>query len=366
MYHRLLTAALVAGVAGMAFGTANAQTPPTRTIYAAMTFKAEAGPRRTSACLQLAEHDYPATAWWETPAASGPDRAFTSVIAAITKQDRGALLKLTDPAEARNATQFDRQASAFFQQFQTIRMVSVRHAYEFDGLVTYFGTFRSATQTAIVPLVFAYEGEDTFGFLPSRSRKPSFSVVSDWYAPDPASPPEAPNYCTDAEVKRATHRVAIGSSTWRPALLHLTGAPLDAPGPLAATAASVKATIDQMKAALRDADANIEPFARFMTPEGALRLRDWFARATTKERDDYKTAFANQQPFFVFDESPLVVVYTKTRDSGVQVLYFTVSADKRLLWTNSSHITTSDQIFKEGPLFAAASAPRPFSTLVIR
>ena len=187
--------------------------------------------------------------------------------------------------------------------------------------------------------------------------------MSDWYAPDAAAPPEAPAYCTDAEVKRATHRVALGASTWRPALLHLTGAPLDASGSPGGIATEVKSTIDQMRTALRGSD--MEPFLKYITPEGALRLRDWFATAALKDRDDYKNAFASQQPFFVFDESPLIVVYTRT-PTGVQVLYFTVTADKRLLWTNSSHVTVSDQVFKEAPLLAAAAGQNPFSTLVIK
>jgi hypothetical protein len=95
-------------------------------------------------------------------------------------------------------------------------------------------------------------------------------------------------------------------------------------------------------------------------------LRDWFTSAGQKDREGYITAFVDQQPFFVFDESPLVVAYTRTRGGEVHALYFTVAADKRLLWTNSSHITVSDQIFKQGPLFAAAASKQPFSDLVIK
>jgi len=57
-------------------------------------------------------------------------------------------------------------------------------------------------------------------------------------------------------------------------------------------------------------------------------LKQWFATAPRTERDRCKTAFIEQQPFFVFDESPLLVVYTRTRTREIQVLYFTVAADK--------------------------------------
>ncbi len=39
---------------------------------------------------------------------------------------------------------------------------------------------------------------------------------------------------------------------------------------------------------------------------------------------------------------------------------------KRLLWTNSSNITVSDRVSKQGPLFAAAGSTKPFSGLAIK
>jgi len=361
---RILSVVLAAAsLFGPGSGAASAQ--DTRTVYAPMTFNAEAGPLRTTACLQLTERVYPSTAWWESTAgtASGPDRALKAVIAAIKQKDRAALLKLTDPAQARDTARFDQQANAFFQQFQSIRLLAVPRAYEFDGLVVFFGKFQSDTQTVYVPLTFAHEGADAFGFLPSRTDKSTFVLVNDWFNPSPSTPVDNPPYCSDADVKRATHRLALAPSAWRPSALLLTGAPLDAPGSLSGVAAQVKSTIEQMKAALRGPD--LDAFFTLLTPEGGGRLKQWFATAQPAERDGYKEALIGQQPFFVFDESPLVVVYTKTRSGEIQVLYFTFTAGKRLVWTNSSHITVSDQVFKQGPLFAAAGSPKPFSSLAI-
>jgi len=295
------------------------------------------------------------------------DAAFRAVIAAMKQKDRAALLKLSDPSQTRDAAKFDQQANAFFQQLQTIRLVSVPRAYELDGLVAYFGKFQSPTQTAYVPLVFTHQGDGSYLFLPMRSKQTTFNIVEGWFAPSGRGT-DSPTYCTDAEVKRATHRVALaGASVWRPSTLTLTGGSLEAsarPSPVSAMAAQVKSTIEQMKSAVRGAD--ISGLYEHMTPEGASRLRKWYETAQPQEREQYKAALIDQQPFFVFDESPLVVVYTKTKLSGVQVLYFTATADQRLLWTNSAHITDSDQVFKRGPLVAAASAATPFSTMVIK
>ena len=351
-------------VAGAGAGPALAQT--TRTVYAPMTFNTEVRTLRTAACLQIVERAYPSTAWWESgPAPTNPaDRAFKAVIAAIKLKDRAALLKLTDPVQARDQTRFDQQAGAFFQQFQSIQLVEVPRAYEFDGLVAFFGKFRAPTQTAFVPLVFAHQPDGSFGFLPSRSDKLTFTLVSDWFTPSDAPLSDAPAYCSDADVTRATHRLALTGPAWQQSTLLLTGAPLEAQGAPTPAAALVRSTIDDMKGALRGPE--IADITKYMTPEGGGRLKLWLAKAEPKDRDEYKNAFIQQRPFFVFDATALLVVYTRTGEGDVQVLYFTYTPDHRLVWTNSSHITIADRVFRQGPLYAAANATNPFSDLVVK
>jgi hypothetical protein len=60
------------------------------------------------------------------------------------------------------------------------------------------------------------------------------------------------------------------------------------------------------------------------------------------------------------------VVYTKTPSGQIQVLYFTATADKGLLWTNSAYLTVADQVFKQGRLLTAAGSAQPFSELAIK
>ncbi len=356
----------VALTAGFRAGSPAVLAQEPRLVHASMIFNAEAGPLQTSACLELTERVYPAAKWWETAVGEGAaaDRAFKAVIAAIRARDRAALLKLTDPTQARDTAQFDRQANAFFAQFQSIQMVAVPRAYEFDGLVVFFGTFKSEDQTAVVPLVFAHQGADRFGFLPARAKGVTFTLVTEWFTATAGPGRDTPAYCDAPAVRRATHRVALGGSSWRPSLLLLTGAPLDAPGSLAASATRVTSTIERMKAALRGPD--VPAFLSHMTPEGAARLKPWLETAPAVETEAYKTAFIGQQPFFVFDESPLVVVYTRTPSGQVQVLYFTASADNRLLWANSAYITVADQVFKQGRLLTAAGSAQPFGELAVK
>ena len=56
--------------------------------------------------------------------------------------------------------------------------------------------------TAFVPLVFAHQPDGSFGFLPSRSDKLTFTLVSDWFTPPDAPLADAPAYCPDADVKK--------------------------------------------------------------------------------------------------------------------------------------------------------------------
>jgi hypothetical protein len=344
---------------------AMARAQEARTVHAPLVFNAEAGALRTTACLALTERVYPASKWWETSPGEGAleERAFKAVIAAIKRKDRAALLKLTDPAQAKDTAQFDRQASSFFQQFETIQLIAVPRAYLFDGWAVFFGTFQSAAETAVVPLVFAHGAGDTFGFLPARTKGVTFALVNDWITATTAAGQKAPAYCDDAAVRRATHRLVLAPAAWRPSTLLLTGVSLDAPTRPAGRAGEAAAAIDQMKAALKG--GNVGAFLAHMTPQGAGQLKGWLDKAPPAETDAYKTAFVEQQPFFVFDESPLIVVYTKTKPGQIQVLYFT-AGDRGLLWTNSAYVTTADGVFKQGPMLAAAATAKPFSAMAVK
>ncbi len=367
--RRLIT---VAAAIGMGYSTASAQ--DARVVSLPLSFSTEARVIRTTACLQVTERVYPQTAWWEDTSGSGAgaDRAFKAVIAAFKHKDRAALLKATDPEQGKDTKRFDDQAGAFFQQFDAVELIAVPRAYEFDGLTVFFGKLRAKSQaTLFAPFAFAHEGDGSFGFLPSRTRKLTFELVTDWFMPSDGPPPtDNPPYCADADVKRATHRISLAAasgsaqSVWRPSSLLLTGAALDAPGSPARLATQVKTTIERMKTALR-ANA-VDDVAKYMTPEGGSQLKGWFASATQTERDKYKSAIIEDQPFFVFDESPLVVVYTRSTAGIVHVMYFTADAANRLVWTNSAYITEVDGAFKSGPLSDAASSKPPFSKLAIQ
>ena len=342
-----------------------------RTVYVPVTFHAEAQDIRTSACLQVEEHVYPQTSWWEdsSSSATAPERALKGVLAAIRRKDRAALLSLTDPKEGSDTKRFDEQAGAFFQQFEALEMIGVPRGYTFDGLAVFYGKFRSPQHMFFAPFVFTHENDGTFGFLPTRTDKPTYHIVDDWFnAPWGPGPSSKPTYCSDAEVKRASDRmnlaVSAGTPVWHPSQLLFAGSPLEKTAEQSGMAARVKSTVDEMRAVL--AADKIDDFAKHMTPEGAGRLKQWFTTADETDRNRYKNSFLQQQPFYFLDLSPLIVVYTKLQDDTVQVIYFTVRNDNTLLWTNSSHVTVSDKMFKRGPLYNAASLPRPFSNVAIK
>ena len=350
-------------------GTAGAEDG--RTVYVPVTFHAEAQDIRTSACLQVEEHVYTQPSWWEdsSSSATAAERALKGVLAAIRRKDRAALLSLTDPKEGSDTKRFDEQAAAFFQQFEALEIIGVPRAYTFDGLAVFYGRFRSPQHMLFAPLVFAHENDGTFGFLPTRTDKPTYHIVDDWFnAPWGAGPSSKPAYCSDAEVKRASDRMSLavpaGTPVWHPSQLLFARSPLEKTGEQSALAAKVKSTVDEMRAALT-AD-KIDDFVKHMTPEGGGRLKQWFTTADETDRTRYRTSFLQQQPFYFLDLSPLIVVYTKLQDDTVQVMYFTAKNDNALLWTNSSHVTVSDKIFKRGPLYNAASLPRPFSNVATK
>lgn len=350
--------------------TAGAQTG--KVTQLPLTLPTWVDPIRTSACLQVIERRYAAPAWWGNAKDSDEpaDRAFKEVIAALRHKDRDALWKLSDPDLGRDAKQFDQQSSALFQQFQTIEIVAVPWAYEFDGLVVFYPKLRFQGQTVSASLAFAHRQDGTFGYLPYRIKRLTFELVEDWFhAPWGPDKTDHPTYCFDEDVRRSTHRVSLLTSSdgaqasWHPSALMLRGAPLEAHGALSDLAGQVKGVLDQMKAlASRGA---MDEFIRHLDPEGSKRTKQWYDTANDREREIYKRRLAEQRPFFLFDAFPLLVVYAKMPDNTLQVMYF-VNSRNDLLWTNSTHITVIDKVFKAGPLANKALSEKPFSEFAVK
>lgn len=338
-------------------------------VYVPLVFRTESTELQTTACLEVTEHVYSQTGWWENSLASatGPERALMGTLAAMRHNDRAALLRLTDPEEAKNVKGFDEQASAFFQQMKTLELLGIPRAYDVDGLAVFFVHLRSPQMAAYVPMIFAAESDGSFGFLPHRSKKVAYRIVQDWF--NSASGPgktDQPAYCKDDDLKRANYHVGLASTAdpkvWRPTQLFLTGALFGSPGELGGLVTKVKTTVTEMKAALTK--PGIDEFAKYMSTGGGTRLKQWYTTAQNDDRDQYKSAIGEQTPFFLFDLTSVVVVYTHTRTGNVQEMYFTYNAANTLAWTDASYITTADQVFKEGPLHDAASAEKPFSSLL--
>jgi len=359
-------------VVGLSLGCGAAAAGPGHPAYLPMTFHAESQSIRTTACLQVVERTYPQSAWWEDTRSTldAPERALQAVIAAIKRRDRTALYQHSHPTLGRDPKRFDDQAKAFFQQFEALELSAVPRAYEFDGLAVFFAKIRFKQQTFFAPFIFASEDDGSFGFLPYRTDTVTYQLVDDWFNSmwGPAATAN-PAYCTGEDIKRATHRVSLvpssGTANWAGprSSLFLVGASLDTPGRLATLVSRVSAAMRDLKSAL--AGRGIDDFAARLTPDGARRVKEWFATADQAERGRYQAAITGQQPFFLFDASPLVIVYTKS-PVGVRVMYFTFNAGNRLLWTNSSYITVADRVFDKGPLRDAAVLAQPFSSIALK
>ena len=367
---------MVAAIVYLGLGCDVALAAESRVAYLAMMFPAESHSIRTTACLQVTERLYAQSKWWENTSgnADASERAFKAVIAAIARNDRDALLKLSDPAERADLKSFDAQAGAFFQQFKAgFELVDVPRGYEFDGLSVYFAIIRFKDETAAVPFMFAAQDDGAFGFLPSkkgRLNQSTFVLVQDWMNAGWGSRAAgSPTYCTDAAVARATHRFPVSASSGttrpvrQPTYLLITGASLDAPGARAGLGPRITSAVERLKSALA---SGAEDAAKLMASEGANSLTKWYGSATREERVRYQATITAQSPFFFFDASPLLVVYTRSPGDSIQVLYFTIGPGNELLWTNSSYITVADKVFKSDASYDSARLKPAFSNRVTK
>jgi len=364
------TALAVIGIVMLWCGAAVAEA--SHPAYLATVFSVEDKPTNTTACMEVAERTYSRAKWWEDAAASDDpaERAFKAMLAAMKRQDRDGLLQLSHPTLGRDPKRFEEQASAFFQQFQIVVVTSVPKAYELDGLAIFYAKLQIHENSVFVPFLFAREDSGAYGFLPYRTDLLTYQLLDAWFRADrgPAKT-EHPAYCTEDEVKHTTHRIALVSplgsgGNLHPSVLFLRGGSLETTGSLSGTAQQVKTTFEQMAAALKA--GNRDEFVKHLTPEGGRRLKEWFASASEADFNVYKDAILKQKPYFFFDVSPLVVVYTKSAKDEVQVMYFTPGPMSKLLWTNSAFLSISDSVYKTGPMLKAAMLEKPFSNIEIK
>jgi len=83
--------------------------------------------------------------------------------------------------------------------------------------------FQSDTQTAFVPLALRTKAEDVFGFLPSRSRQLTYTLVTSGSF-NRCRPGRNAALCADSDVTARDDRVSLAPSSWRPSSLLVTGA----------------------------------------------------------------------------------------------------------------------------------------------
>jgi hypothetical protein len=347
----------------MGAGSAAAQQP--HPVSVPVTFDAEGTPLRTSACLQVSEIDFGPVRWWEegsTAKVPPSAQALRGILAAMRARDKAALLAGSDAEQTKDAQKFNQQADLYFSQIRSLQLLEVPKAYEFDGQVLFFAKFKGATEAAFVPMSFTKSGS-TYKFLPLRSDLVSYRMLRDWFnAPWGPGKSETPSYCGDAEVKRATHKVSPAASVpaaQRTSVLLFTGAPVDAPGALAPLVAKVKAAEAELKAAAKE---GIPALTAVLPKGGAARLSKWAATATEPEVEFYKKEVLEQEPMFLFDLSPVLVVYTKAGES-FEVLYFAPAGGDTVKWMNSARVTTLDAVFKTA-IKGDASLEKPFITLL--
>ena len=345
---------------------------------------------QTTACLQVDEKTYLPDRWWEHSRydSKAPEHAFQTLITTLRNKDLSELRKISDPKDAQDQRVtvngekgFEAMAGLIFQQFQTLELISVPRLYEFDDLAIFLAEVRSGQQISFLPFEFGHEPDGSFGFLLNRSRhKTTYDLVQDWLVVNwqtGAVGNQTPRYCPNEVVKRATYRISLvsaaGEKVWRPSELFLTGVFFDAPGEHAPLVTQMKLTIDKMQSAL--AANKLDEFAKYMTPEAGKGLKHAFAAADEVGRSRVKAAITQRKPFFLFDASTVIVVVFRGKLSydgigepfgDVQTMYFTQNPDHQWVWTNSSHITDVDKVFRLGPLYKAALLKKPFGDLEIK
>lgn len=326
-------------------------------------------PVKTDACFQISETVYPANSggrWTGFGSMASPtEKAFEAVLAAIVKKDKDALLRLSDPGSGRQPGQFDEQATAYFKQFETLKVADVPYSYAFGPFNVFFARLQFPDRSIFAPFVFHRWAEGEYGFLPSRTDDLVFRLLTEWFqAPwGPASSTQA-SYCPVTDSHAFAYRIPIYSAEAGPAAsVYVNGAPMANPGSLRPIAQQVDAAYERMTKSL-SAENWLPEITKQMDDEGAKRLEKWFGEADAAQKEKYQQFLTGETPLFIFDARPVEILFTRSTDKKqVHVLYFTIAPDRGAVWSNSSYVSTADRLFRSGPLFDSAALLKPFSSM---
>lgn len=350
-------------VGALTLSAATTNASDQRRVFLPFIFHAEAQDFLTTACIELTQSRLPSNQWWlDTKRDDALERSFAKVIKAINAKDRESLLKLSHPTLGRDPSKFAEQASAFFQQFGSVELTSVRHAFRFDSFGVLFATLEIKGKTITVPFVFALNANNQYAFLPYRTEDLIYVLLKDWAMSKWGITgfDTATTYCKEKTVRDANYRVPITASTKPqfPAFLLLRGYP--AAGSAGRSNHASARAVEAVKNLPEVAIPSKGRLSSSLTPEGAGRLSEWLNSASDVEKEAYVSALKELDSQFVFDANPLMIVYAKRLNGNLEVLYFTPGSKNELLWTNSSHLTNADDLFKRGTMIETANKRDPF------
>ena len=341
-----------------------------RQVYLRVVFNAEGKLRPTSGCFNAIERVYSRSRWWSEAGAEpgSSEDAFYRVIKAFKAKDRDGLRNLSDPS-SREPKVFDAQADAFFQQFGALELSAIPRSIQVESLTVFLLTVVFQGHATSAPMVFRKGGNGQNWFLPDKSKSLAYSLARDWLDAMQQAEISDSLYCQQSAIAQATHRIPLGSDPAVPekdkSFLYVKGVPANAPAVGQPDIRnSVDAALQTVKTALSSYQGTVllSPIANV----GAKRLKDWWEKASATERSNYVQSVVSQRAVFVFDLSPLLVLYSQSENGIPRVMYFVPDQNNRLMWTNSSYGTTVDRIFKDGVLYDAARATPPFGALALK
>ncbi len=329
---------------------------------------------KTSACLRVREKVYdPDRAPWNSfrnQARTEPETLLTETIAAMQNKDSARLKELSHPSLGRDPQKFQKQASGYFRIFEELQVGDVWGYYRFADRLVFFFHVHLPRKSFFTDFAFAREETGKFRFIRNGPRGLTLQFVSGWFQSDwgPAKG-QSPVYCMPPLLKRMTHKVLLDKRFDK--RLDHGGHPLDAPPELLLIGRNLadKDKEDQPYAALRDKISTMKNALRAgqwdqyfdnFTEHGKKKVKAWFLGAPEGERRKYIESFQNQEPFYVFNAEPLFIVYTRTKLSGIQALYFVRDKNGQFRWANAAYATIIDAIFKSRRFAEAASEKKPF------
>ncbi len=319
---------------------------------------------RTTACLELVERFYDKARPWDVfkkAAKRSPEINLVRIADAIKTRNKSRFFSAVHPVLGSEPKLLNEQWSAYSDLSTGLQFDSVKGYVKFGEYLVYVVSMAYGKEVFDSSYAFALDQQGKYRFLPYNVEDLLYKAVMEWGESDWGWGNQR-TYCSGKDVERTNMRIPFSQETkykkHYPKVMLKGHDVTSGNGNSAPVYRKITKQISNMFAALIAGD--VEHYYPYLTKPARAEMRKWYPEATDVQIARFVQSFEDVKPVFVLDADPMYIVYVQTAAFGIRAMFMLDDGKGRYIWTNSSHITPLDAIFKQSMVKKAAAQKIPF------